>query len=140
MTGKRPIQSKQRHFPFVIRTSPRLWWILQGPVPSEGEMMNSYSAQEKVSHDSDDHSLSGVLRAIASRGHSHMGPRIRILLAPHPRAIFGGRHDLHRLESCCRPIYVRDRKPRWLTANLDDARDTCEPFASSFPYITFRSR
>jgi hypothetical protein len=30
-------------------------------------MMNSYSVQEKVSHDSDDHSLPGVLRAIASR-------------------------------------------------------------------------
>lgn len=53
-------------------------------------MMNSYSVQEKVSHDSDDHSLPGVLRAIASRGYSHMGPRICILLTPHPRTSFGG--------------------------------------------------
>jgi hypothetical protein len=102
--------------------------------------MNSYSVQEKVSHDSGDHSPPSVLRAIASRGHPYMGPRIRILLTPHPRAGFGGRHDLHRLESCCRPIYVRDGKPRWLSADLDDTRDTCEPFASSFPYTTFRSR
>jgi hypothetical protein len=100
--------------------------------------MNSYSAQEKVGRDSDDYSFPGVLRAFASRGHSHMGPRIRILLTPHPRASFGGRHDLHRLESCCRPIYVRDRKPRWLSADLDDTRDTCEPFASSLPYTTYR--
>lgn len=30
-------------------------------------MMNSYSAQEKVSYDSDDHSFFGVLKAIARR-------------------------------------------------------------------------
>lgn len=101
-------------------------------------MMNSCSVQEKVGHDSVDHSLPGVLRVIASRGHSHMGPRIRILLAPHPRASFGRRHDLHRLESCCPPIYVRNGQPRWLSADLDDTRDACKPFASSVPYTTYR--
>jgi hypothetical protein len=101
-------------------------------------MTNSYSVQEKVSHDSDDHLLLGVLRAIASRGHSRMGPRIRILLTPHSRTSFGGRHDLHRMESCCQPIYVRDGKPRWFGTDLDNAGDACEPFASSSPYTTYR--
>lgn len=100
--------------------------------------MNSCSVQEKVSHDPDDRSLPGVLRAIVSRGHSHMGPRIRIVLAPHPSASFGGRHDMHCLESCRRPIYVRDGKSRWLSADLDDTRDICEPFASNLPYTTYR--
>ena len=100
--------------------------------------MNSYSVQEKVSCDSDNHSLPGVLRASVSRGHSHMGPRIRILLTPHPRASFGWRYDLHSLESYCQPIYVRDGKPRWLSADLDDTRDTRESFASKLKNTAYR--
>jgi hypothetical protein len=99
--------------------------------------MNSFSVQGKVSHDSAGHSLA-VLRAIASWGHSYMGPRIRILPTPHPRARFGGRHDLHRLESRCRPIHVRDGQPRRFGADLDNTRDIAGQFASSFPYATYR--
>jgi hypothetical protein len=96
--------------------------------------MNSCSVGEKVSPDSADRSLA-VLRAIASWGHSYMGPRIRILPTPHHCASFGGRHDLHRLEPCFGPIYVRDGQPRRIRADLDDTRDTA---ASGFPYATHR--
>lgn len=99
--------------------------------------MNLCCVQGKVSHDSTNHSLA-VLREIASWGHSYLGSRIRILPTPHPRASFGGRHDMYRLESRSRPIHVRDGQPRRFGADLDHTRDTAGQFASSYLYATYR--
>ena len=101
--------------------------------------MNSCSVQEKVSHNRVDHSFT-VLRVTWSWGHSYMGSRIGIIPPPHPRASIGQRHDLHRLESRCRPVHVCDGQPRRYGADMDDTRDAVGQLASNSPNKCFTYR